>query len=159
MYEYLPWILERNPQQAIKALLVFRDPPLNVARVLSLLDTFPDDIVMDYLDHTVTVEGNSNPKYHTKLAMKYISSITCVQGPNTLKSVQGGHEAGLLGELRRKFQRLLRVSPSYDAVRVLSHLEGLFFFNSLTYLYPFRGEFWGLLIISPLFPPQVSAQG
>eukprot|EP01060_Flectonema_neradi_P005298 TRINITY_DN13512_c0_g1_i2.p1 TRINITY_DN13512_c0_g1~~TRINITY_DN13512_c0_g1_i2.p1 ORF type:complete len:1150 (+),score=180.47 TRINITY_DN13512_c0_g1_i2:47-3451(+) len=124
VYEYLPWILERDPQQAIKSLLVYRDPPLNTARVLSLLDTFPDDLVMEYLDHTVIIEGNNNPKYHTKLALKYITAITSIQNVSVLKSVQGGHEAGLLGELRRKLQRLLRISPGYDAVRVLSQLDG-----------------------------------
>eukprot|EP01062_Namystynia_karyoxenos_P073737 TRINITY_DN70559_c0_g1_i1.p1 TRINITY_DN70559_c0_g1~~TRINITY_DN70559_c0_g1_i1.p1 ORF type:complete len:1244 (+),score=384.19 TRINITY_DN70559_c0_g1_i1:118-3732(+) len=126
--EHLPWILEKDPDVAIDALLVRRNPPIPPDKVMALIEDFPDDIVLKYLRHIVYEEKNTQKEYHTQLALIWIRSIvllmplTCVKG--TPLSVRAGEEAGLLGEMRRDLRRFLEESPHYSESEVLAHLYG-----------------------------------
>ena len=145
--EYLPWVLSQDPR-AVKALQVPRDPPLDPEKVMPLLSTYPDDVVMEYLEFIINVEGNTESKHHTQLALIYISFIqklmqTCPQ----VAGIKAGREAGLLGTLRRKLQKLLTkvpsyssVKPHYDPIVVIAHVHNTRMLAELVLLYSYTGE-------------------
>eukprot|EP01065_Artemidia_motanka_P032476 TRINITY_DN39490_c0_g1_i1.p1 TRINITY_DN39490_c0_g1~~TRINITY_DN39490_c0_g1_i1.p1 ORF type:complete len:1089 (+),score=363.90 TRINITY_DN39490_c0_g1_i1:44-3310(+) len=123
---YLPWILEKNPDDAIEALLVCRDPPLPPKSVMRLIEDLPDDLVEKYLEHIIGKEGNKDPEYHTQLALILIRSVLLLlpltyvaDKPLTLRA---GQEAGLLGQMRQRLIDFLHKSVHYRAGEVLAHL-------------------------------------
>eukprot|EP01059_Diplonema_ambulator_P004134 TRINITY_DN13835_c0_g1_i1.p1 TRINITY_DN13835_c0_g1~~TRINITY_DN13835_c0_g1_i1.p1 ORF type:complete len:1070 (+),score=379.89 TRINITY_DN13835_c0_g1_i1:292-3501(+) len=137
--EYLPWVLRHNPQEAVKTLLLKRDPPLDTEKVLQILAPYPDDLALSYLEFLVFALGTKEKKYHTQLALLYISCIKALMPPEmqgVMSCIPAGKEAGLLGDLRRGLKAHLNGEEMlYDAVKVLSHLNDAGFLAECVVVY------------------------
>eukprot|EP01063_Lacrimia_lanifica_P003166 TRINITY_DN11688_c0_g1_i1.p1 TRINITY_DN11688_c0_g1~~TRINITY_DN11688_c0_g1_i1.p1 ORF type:complete len:1082 (+),score=452.94 TRINITY_DN11688_c0_g1_i1:110-3355(+) len=146
--EYLPWVLNKDPDEAMKALLIPRVQPLDPKEVMRLLEPYPDDIVMQYLEYIIAHEDNAERAYHTQLALIYISAVKkLLPHCPSFSAIEGGREAGLLGQMRISLQQHLRFKKYYEPVRCLydpitvaAHLHGSGLLQELVIVHSYMGD-------------------
>eukprot|EP00756_Hemistasia_phaeocysticola_P009587 Hpha_TRINITY_DN14922_c0_g1::TRINITY_DN14922_c0_g1_i1::g.144286::m.144286/K20183/VPS39, VAM6; Vam6/Vps39-like protein vacuolar protein sorting-associated protein 39 len=140
----LGWILEVDPDEAINALLVVRNPPLDHAEVLKKIEELPDDLVLKYLRHSVYDEGNTDPECHTQLALMLVRAVLVLlpltRVGDTPLGIRPGEEAGLLGSMRQELKRFLEESTKYREAEVLAELYDTQLYPELVAVYSHTGE-------------------
>eukprot|EP00759_Apiculatamorpha_spiralis_P016153 PhF_6_TR22514/c0_g1_i4/m.31946/K20177/VPS3, TGFBRAP1; vacuolar protein sorting-associated protein 3 len=125
--EHLPWVIDSDPDEGIKALLVKRQPSLNPELVMSLIGSYPEDVLMLYLEHAVMAENTQDQGVHTLLGRVYIHCVMVLESFNvsrhSLLKCKAGEEAGYYGEIRRKLLSFLHESSHYEPYVILGELN------------------------------------
>ncbi|XP_059470664.1 transforming growth factor-beta receptor-associated protein 1-like isoform X2 [Neocloeon triangulifer] len=90
--------------------------PLDVDKIAEYLQKYPRALV-NYLEYIVLEEKNQDEKFHSRLAVIYLDSLSKMQ--------KNGASQDEILRIRKKFQRFLQESNLYRVQTVLAKIKGM----------------------------------
>lgn len=111
--EFAEWVLEKNPDQAVR---IFAERPqatanlIDATTVLALLEKLGSVVIQRYLEFLIHKQQNAEEQYHTKLALAYTDQVL---------QMADGLESAAAMAVRKKLQAFLK-SPSCRTAFVVS---------------------------------------
>eukprot|EP00884_Botryococcus_braunii_P004337 jgi/Botrbrau1/13904/Bobra.0017s0011.1 len=130
--QYLPWLLARSPDAALRVLTGRTLPDQEVLRLLE--GEAASEVRWRYLEHLVSGKGSRLPAHHTLLALGLADAALALMPPPDLgvapwerARAAGGRSPGpgedRLRDLRHRLCKVLEGSPYYDVDEVLRHIR------------------------------------
>jgi len=133
--EYAEWVLEKNPDQAVR---IFAERSketadlIDATTVLGLLEKLGDAVIQTYLQFLIHKRANTSEEYHTKLAMAYTDQAL---------AIKPGLESAEAMVVRKRLQDFL-VSPicMTSFAKLLPKIQGTVMIAELILLYRGMGQ-------------------
>jgi len=153
IFEFAPSVFSIDPEHALS--IFTSGPPRGddqwTDRVLEFLQQYGPAIRMSYLEHVIQKEGNTDEKYHTKLALLYLNVVLDLlpASPSvTLGKVsRPGAEPGLLGKVRGKLLDFLKRSDHYSVATLLHRVKDSALYDEMVVLYGRDGKHQAALTV------------
>uniref|UniRef100_A0AC35UG33 Vps39_2 domain-containing protein n=1 Tax=Rhabditophanes sp. KR3021 TaxID=114890 RepID=A0AC35UG33_9BILA len=151
IFKYADWVFSKNFESGLQ---IFTDATdyhevktLDRKRVLEyFISSRHIEAVLPYLEHIVFTWKDPNPEFHESLGDHYIAHIKM----NKIEYVHAcsdddtrivaGHEEGEFGRLRRQLIRFLNESSTYNPNKMLTKLQGDYFYEEKAIVYGKLGK-------------------